>query len=76
MEKSIEINENNEMYYKELEQIRRSGVCNMWGASTLLMTICPELTKNKAREILLEWIENYDKLSKMFGWRENHSKFE
>ena len=76
MEKSIEINESNEMYYKELEKIRRSGVCNMWGASTLLIIRFPELTKNKAREILLEWIENYDKLSEMFGWRENHSKFE
>ena len=68
--KYIKINKDHELYYNVLEQIRKSGKCNMWGANTYLEYECPELTRNEAREILLEWIENYDELSKMYGWRE------
>ena len=63
------INKDHEMYYNVLEDIRKSGICNMWGANTYLEEECPELTRNEAREILLEWIENYDELSEMYGWR-------
>ena len=63
------IKEEHYEYYKELEAIRQSGICNMWGARPYLMIRCYELTEDEAAEILLEWIENYDELNKIFGWR-------
>lgn len=63
------INKDHELYYNVLEDIRKSGICNMWGASEPLMFECPELERCEAKEILLEWIENYDELSKMYNWR-------
>lgn len=56
-------------YYKVLEGIRRTGVCNMWGAHVYLKEFCPELSKEEAREILCNWIHNYDALNEKFGWR-------
>lgn len=63
------INKDHEMYYNVLEDIRKSGVCNMWGADVALEYECPELTSVEAREILLEWIENYAELAEKFKWR-------
>ena len=63
------INKDHELYYNVLEEIRKSGICNMFGANTYLKYECPELTRNEAIEILLEWIENYDELSNMYSWR-------
>jgi hypothetical protein len=56
-------------YYFTLENIRRSGICNMWGASVYLKQFCPELTEKESQEILCNWIENYDTLNEMYGWR-------
>jgi hypothetical protein len=58
-----------EEYYKVLEGIRRTGVCNMWGASPYLKEFCPELGEELSKEILLNWITNYNKLSEKYGWR-------
>lgn len=57
-------------YYKVLEGIRRTGVVNMWGAAPYLQEFCPELSEQEATNILLSWIENYDELNTMFGWRQ------
>ena len=53
-------------YYKVLEGIRRSGICNMWGAADPLnqLTGCGS---KRAEEVLLSWIENYDEL-KNLNW--------
>lgn len=56
-------------YYKVLEGIRRTGVCNMWGASVYLKEFCPELSEKEAEKILLSWITNYDELNERFGWQ-------
>ena len=64
------INEEHLDYYADLEAIRESGICNMWGASIYLKEMNPELSDKEAKEILLTWIENYDELNKRFGWRD------
>jgi hypothetical protein len=56
-------------YYKVLEGIRRTGVVNMWGAAPYLKEFCPELGEERSKEILLNWITNYDELNERFGWQ-------
>lgn len=58
-----------EEYYKVLEGIRRTGVCNMWGASIYLKEFCPELSEEEAKEILVNWIRNYDELNHIYEWQ-------
>ena len=58
-----------EEYYKVLEGIRRTGVCNMYGASIYLKEFCPELTEKEADEILINWMSNYNKLNEKYGWQ-------
>ena len=62
------INENWINYYNVLEAIRKSGTCNMFGASTYLREICPELNKVLSREILTSWMDNYDELYQRLSW--------
>lgn len=62
------INHEWEEYYKVLEGIRRTGICNMWGANVYLKEFCPELNEEQAKDILLSWIANYDKLSEIYNW--------
>jgi hypothetical protein len=59
-----------EAYYKILEGIRRTGVCNMFGASLYLKEFCPELSEAEAKDILCNWISNYTQLNQKYGWRE------
>ena len=63
------VNEEWEEYYKTLEGIRRTGVVNMFGAAPYLKECYPDLTDKEAREILVNWISNYDALNKKYGWQ-------
>lgn len=63
------IREEWEEYYKVLEGIRRTGYCNMWGASPYLKACCPELSESEASEILCNWIHNYSTLNEKYGWQ-------
>lgn len=56
-------------YYKVLEGIRRTGVCNMWGAATYLKEFCPELSEKDADDILCNWITNYSTLNEIYNWQ-------
>lgn len=56
-------------YYKALEVIRESGITNMFGAAPYLREVFPELSRAESNEVLCNWMENYDTLSKMYGWR-------
>ena len=56
-------------YYKVLEGIRRTGVCNMWGSSPLLKEFCPELSVEQSNEVLCSWIHNYNELNKKYNWQ-------
>ena len=64
------IREDWEDYYKTLEAIRRTGVVNMYGASPYLKECYPdELTNDQAKDVLINWIENYKELNEKFGWQ-------
>ena len=57
-------------YYQMLENIRQSGITNMFGAAPYLRELCPELSRTEANEILCNWMTNYNELSKKYGWRD------
>jgi hypothetical protein len=63
------IKEEWEEYYKVLEGIRRTGVVNMFGAAPYLKEFCPELSEKESKEILCNWIHNYNKLNEKYGWQ-------
>lgn len=44
-------------YADFLEELRKSGATNMWGAQPYLMTEFPELDEQQAEAILLQWIK-------------------
>ena len=47
-------------YWIYLERLRRSGVTNMHGATPYLIGRFQGLTESSAREILLEWMRQYN----------------
>lgn len=47
------------VYWIYLEQLRRSGVTNMFGASPYLVEEFG-LSRNEARTILTDWMNNYN----------------
>lgn len=46
-------------YWVYLENLRRSGVCNMFGATPYIMDKFG-VDKNEARAILMDWMNNYN----------------
>lgn len=63
------IREDWEEYYQVLENIRQSGITNMFGAAPYLKEFCPELSHKQAQAILVNWMHNYDELNNKYGWR-------
>jgi len=61
--------EDRKEYYNFLEELRKSGVTNMWGAAPFLQAEF-DISDTEAREILLDWIKNYSELAKEYGWRD------
>lgn len=59
-----QINKEHIGYYKTLERIRRSGICNMWGAAPYLAEM-EDISEEKAEEVLLEWINNYNEIKNL-----------
>lgn len=59
-----QINKEHICYYKTLEGIRRSGICNMWGAAPYLADM-ENISEEKAEEVLLEWINNYNEIKNL-----------
>lgn len=59
-----QINKEHISYYKTLEAIRRSGICNMWEAAPHLADM-ENISEEKAEEVLLEWITNYNEIKKL-----------
>lgn len=68
-EEKYPIREEWEEYYKFLEALRRTGVCNMWGASIYLEECYSELSEEESKEILCNWIHNYSALNEKYGWQ-------
>ena len=49
-----------EEYFKFLNELRDSGITNMFGAGSFLEDEFPELNKQEARAVLLEWMQSFD----------------
>lgn len=47
-------------YWIFLENLRRSGVCNMYGAVPYLMEEF-DIGSAEAQDILVDWMENYNR---------------
>lgn len=54
-------------YYKTLEDIRQSGIINMWGAAPVLAEY-EGITQQLAKDVLMSWISNYCELAKIYSW--------
>ena len=52
-------------YYVILEGIRKSGICNMWGASPYFAELAG-ITHSLAKDVLCSWIKNYSELEKLY----------
>jgi len=49
----------NEIYYEFLDDLRDSGVINMFGATPYLMEVFSNLSEVSAREILKSWMKTF-----------------
>jgi hypothetical protein len=54
-------------YLEFLFVLRESGVTNMFGATPYLTEEFSELDNQKAKKVLLFWMENFQELEKSFG---------
>jgi len=50
-----------ELYFEFLNELRESGTTNMFGAGPHLENEFPELNRQEAKELVLEWMESFDK---------------
>ena len=50
-----------ELYFEFLNELRESGTTNMFGAGPYLEDEFPELNRQEAKEVVLEWMESFDK---------------
>lgn len=66
---SKNINEEWKEYYNFLEGVRRTGICNMFGASIFLEEAF-HISHEEANKILTNWMENYSELYKKYNWQE------
>ncbi len=55
-------------YYQTLENIRKSGIINMFSAAPYLAA-CEGIDENLARQVLSNWMQNYNQLNKQFNWQ-------
>lgn len=51
--------EDMEEYFLFLDELRESGVTNMFGAAPYLKEAFSELSNRKAKDILLEWMKTF-----------------
>lgn len=54
-------------YYRFLEDLRQSGITNMFGAVPYLQQAFPELSELEAEDVLVNWMQNYDKIIDCLG---------
>ena len=49
-------------YYRTLNIIRESGLCNMYGAHHHLREIYPELNEKESIDILQSWMKHFEEI--------------
>ena len=47
-------------YFEYLDELRESGVTNMFGATPYLMREFPGMTKQEARKVHRAWMDTFD----------------
>ena len=52
---------NKEEYFKFLNELRDTGITNMFGAASFLEDAYPELNRQEAKSVLMEWMRSFDK---------------
>lgn len=57
-------------YYNFLEWLRKKAYTNMYGAAPYLKAEFPELSLEKAGEILGYWMAHYSELEAKYQWRD------
>lgn len=55
-------------YFDWLEKLRVSGITNMFAAGPYLADAF-NLDRKEASKILVKWMENYEELMELRGWR-------
>lgn len=53
-----------EKHLKYLDNLRKSGVTNMFGATPYLMRAFKKLKKDEARDVLLYWMRTFEERHK------------
>lgn len=53
------LNVNKDEVFVYLDDLRESGITNMWGAGPYIQTEF-EIDNNEARELVLEWMETFE----------------
>lgn len=49
-----------EIYFDYLDELRESGIVNMFGASSYLASEFPELTEAESRKVLSAWMKSFN----------------
>lgn len=47
-------------YFQYLDDLRESGITNMFGAGSYIMREFPNLSKYEAKDIILSWMKTFD----------------
>jgi len=47
-----------EEYFKFLDDLRETGITNMFGAGAFLEDAYPELNKQEAKAVLMDWMDS------------------
>lgn len=68
-ENTFPIRDDWEEYYKFLEALRRTGVVNMYAATPYLKECFSDMSESKAKNILINWMENYNELNEKYSWQ-------
>ena len=55
-------------YFDWLEDLRKSGITNMFGAVPYLQARFSELSEQSATNVLSYWMQNYEELMTQRGW--------
>lgn len=62
----------NEEYFKVLDEIRNSGLVNMFGSAKPLRDMFPDLSREESKSIVIQWMKSYHKRHHQ---NENSSEF-
>ena len=54
------MSEESSKYFIYLNELRESGITNMFGAAPFLEDEFPELNRQEAKDVLMKWMDSFD----------------